>query len=130
MQPRVSTQILQTQLATGTHVNVISPVNFEGSVPPNVSSPFLTELALVGSKDTETKLAEMVPWLKRLSVTVGILSPIDGDSEPTVRFVGPILWKTVSNQNPYGRKSTLTLEYRPRLSCHGKLRQRLWTARE
>ena len=96
--PNVSAQILQTHLATGTYVNATSPVNFEESVPPKVSSPFLTELVFVGSKDTETRLAEMAPWLKRLSVTVGILSLIDGDSEPVVRFVGPILRKTLSKQ--------------------------------
>jgi hypothetical protein len=82
-------------------VNVILPVNFEESVPPKVSLPFLTELASVpvGSKETETRLAEMVPWLKRLSVTVGILSPIDGDSEPIVRFVGPILRNRCQNRS-------------------------------
>ena len=77
--------------AVATYVNVMFPVNFEGSTPPKVSSPLMTELVFVGSKDTDTILDEVVPWLKRLSVTVGILLPVDGDSEPIVRFVGPKL---------------------------------------
>jgi hypothetical protein len=117
IRPHVSTQILQTQLATGTYVNVISPVNFEWSVPPKVSSPFLYESAFVGSKETATILAEMVPWLKRLSVTVGILSPLDGESEPTVRFVGPML-RSMSSTNLHQRRHGLTQGYRPRLEYH------------
>jgi hypothetical protein len=42
-------------------MNVIFPVNFEESLPPKVSSPFLAELEFVGSKDTETRLEEMLP---------------------------------------------------------------------
>jgi len=112
-------------------MNVIFPVNFEESLPPKVSSPFLAELEFVGSKDTETRLEEMLPWPKRLSVTVGILFCIDGDSEPIVRFVGPKLQRMVTfvNADPCERKSTLTLGCRPRPLCHEKSRQRLWTAR-
>jgi hypothetical protein len=75
-------------------MNVISPVNLLRSVPPNVSSPFLTgEVVVVGSKDTETILDAMVPWLKRLSVTVGIVLFSAGDSVPIVRLAGPMLKK-------------------------------------
>lgn len=44
-----------------TYVNVMFPVNFEGSMPPKVSSPLITELVFVGSKDTETILDEVIP---------------------------------------------------------------------
>jgi len=81
--------------AAATYVKVMFPVNFEESMPPKVSSPLMTELVFVGSKDTETILDDVAPWLKRLSVTVGILLPVDGDSEPIVRFVGPKLQRTV-----------------------------------
>ena len=53
-------------------VNVILPVNLELSVPPNVSSPLLLMVSLVGSKETATKFSAMVPWVNRLPVTVGI----------------------------------------------------------
>ena len=81
--------------AAATYVNVMFPVNFEESMPPKVSSPLMTELVFVGSKDTETILDDIAPWLKRLSVTVGILLPVDGDSEPIVRLVGPKLQRTM-----------------------------------
>ena len=77
--------------AVGTHMKVIFPVNLVESVSPNISSPFLSKVPFVGSKDTETRLDGIAPWLKRLSVTVGIRSPLEGDREPIVRFVGPIL---------------------------------------
>lgn len=81
--------------AAATYVNVMFPVNFEESMPPKVSSPLMAELVFVGSKDIETILDDVVPWLKRLSVIVGILLPVDGDSEPIVRFVGPNLQRTL-----------------------------------
>ena len=70
---------------------VIEPVNLEESVPPNVSSPFCSEAVVVGSKDTETMLAGIVPWLKRLSVTVGMREFEFGDKVPSVKSTGPIL---------------------------------------
>lgn len=74
---------------------VISPVNLVESMLPNVSSPFSTKVVFVGSKDTETRSDGMVPWLKKLSVTVGILLSLDGDRVPIDRFVGPRLQRTV-----------------------------------
>jgi hypothetical protein len=74
----------------------MGPVNLVGSVPPNVSSPFLTNFAVVGSKDTETRLDGMAPLLKRLSVTVGTLVFSAGCRAPMVRSTGPILQSTGS----------------------------------
>jgi hypothetical protein len=71
----------------------MSPVYLLWSVPPNINSPFLTDDVVVGSKDTETILDAMVPWLKRLSVIVGIVLFTAGDSVPMVRSTGPILQK-------------------------------------
>ena len=68
-----------------------SPVYLVGSTPPNVSSPFLTGTAVVGSKDTETRLLAIAPFLKRLSVTVGISFPLSGVRAPIVRSTGPRL---------------------------------------
>ncbi len=70
---------------------MIVPVNLVESVPPKVNSPFLTDVVVVGSKDTETRSDEIVPWLKRLSVTVGMEEPESGDKVPTVKSTGPIL---------------------------------------
>ena len=73
---------------------MIDPVNLVGSVSPNVSSPFVTNLAVVSSKDTETRLEGIAPLLKRLSVTVGTLAFVAGCRAPIVRLVGPILQST------------------------------------
>jgi len=70
---------------------VRSPVYLVGSTPPNVSSPFLTGSAGVGSKDAETRLDAIAPLLKRLSVTVGISFPMSGIRVPIVRSTGPRL---------------------------------------
>jgi hypothetical protein len=77
---------------------VIDPVNLVESVPPNVNSPFLLESEVVGSNDTETMSDGMVPWLKRLSVTVGTELSESGSNVPTVRSTGPILGNKVSAQ--------------------------------
>ena len=75
------------------------PVYLLWSVPPNVNSPSLTDdVAVIGSKDTETILDGMVPWLKRLSVIVGIVLSLSGDSDPRVRSTGPILQKQRQRQ--------------------------------
>lgn len=42
-------------------VNVIEPVNLLLSVPPNVSSPFETDLDDVGSNETAISFAGIVP---------------------------------------------------------------------
>jgi hypothetical protein len=73
---------------------VMFPVYLLWSVPPNVNSPFLTnDVDVIGSKDTETILDAMVPWLKRLSVIVGIVLFTAGDNVPRVKSTGPILQK-------------------------------------
>jgi len=74
-----------------TYTQVIAPVNLVESVPPNVNSPFLTDVVVVGSKDTATSSDVMVPWLKSLSVTVGMEELLCGDKVPTVKSTGPIL---------------------------------------
>ena len=42
-------------------VNEIVPVNLVESVPPKVSSPFVTEAEFVGSKETPISLDVIVP---------------------------------------------------------------------
>jgi hypothetical protein len=74
-------------------------MNFVGSVRPNVSSPFLTDGTVVGSKDIETSSEEMAPQLKRFCVIVGMLVLVAGDREPIVRSTGPILQKVVLTQS-------------------------------
>ena len=73
------------------YIHVIDPVNLMGSVPPNVSSPFFSLPVVVGSKGTATSSTGIVPWLNRLSVTVGIGVFVSGDNVPTVKSTGPIL---------------------------------------
>ena len=75
---------------------MIDPVNLVESVPPNVNSPFWFDDVVVGSKDTATRSDGIVPWLKRLSVTVGMRLFVSGDKVPTVRSTGPILGNKVS----------------------------------
>ncbi len=77
-------------------MNVSVPVNLVESVPPNVNSPFLTDDVVVGSKDTETRSDVIVPWLKRLSVTVGMRVFVSGDKVPSVKSTGPILGNEAS----------------------------------
>ena len=72
-------------------MNVIDPVNLVESVSPNVNSPFWFCSVVVGSKDMETMSDVILPWLKRLSVTVGMGAPLSGDKVPTVKSTGPIL---------------------------------------
>ena len=76
---------------TRAYMYVIDPVNLAESVPPNVNSPFWIGGEVVGSNDTETRSDEIVPWLNRLSVTVGMGLFVSGDSVPTVKSTGPIL---------------------------------------
>ena len=71
-------------------VNVIDPVNFELSVPPNVNSPLFATSCVVGSNEIPISFADMVPWLNRLSVTVGIVERVSGDKVPTVKSTGPM----------------------------------------
>jgi hypothetical protein len=70
---------------------VIDPVNLVESVPPNVNSPFWSDDEVVGSKDTETRSDEIVPWLS-----------VSGGKVPTVKSTGPIL----GNQQPARFKAT------------------------
>ena len=70
---------------------VIDPVYLVESVPPKVNSPFWLSSVVVGSKDTATRSDGIVPWLNRLSVTVGMGVFVSGDNVPTVKSTGPIL---------------------------------------
>ena len=67
-------------------------------MPPNVNSPFLTDVVVVGSKDTARRSAGIVPCEKRLSVTVGMVAPVSGDKVPIVKSSGPSLGNNVSVQ--------------------------------
>src|SRR5882757_388515 len=78
-----------------TYTQVIAPVNLVESVPPNVNSPFLVDVVVVGAKDMPISSDVMVPWLNRLSVTVGMEDPLSGDKVPTVKSTGPILKNNV-----------------------------------
>ena len=78
-----------------TYTQVIAPVNLVESVPPNVNSPFLVDVVVVGAKDMPISSDVMVPWLNRLSVTVGMEEPLSGDKVPTVKSTGPILKNNV-----------------------------------
>jgi len=57
-------------------------------VPPKVNSPFLTDVLVVGSKDTEIRSAGIVPWEKRSSGNMV--------KAPLVESTGPILWSNAS----------------------------------
>lgn len=70
---------------------VIEPVNLLLSVPPKVNSPLLEVAVVVGSKEIPISLAVMIPWLNKLSVTVGILELVAGLKVSSVRSTGPIL---------------------------------------
>jgi len=70
--------------------NVIAPVNLLESVPPKVSSPFVTDADVVGSNETPISSDVIVPCENRLSVTVGIRELVFGLSVPKVRSTGPI----------------------------------------
>jgi hypothetical protein len=89
---RVSMEVFELEpVTTRAYMFVIDPVNLVESVPPNVNSPFWFDDVVVGSKDTETRSDGIVPWLNRLSVTVGIGVFVSGNSVPTVKSTGPIL---------------------------------------
>jgi hypothetical protein len=70
-------------------VYVIEPEYLDESVPPSVSSPFVSSLSLPlsGAKYTPSTSVEIVPWLYRLSMNVGISS--SPDTVPSVRSTGP-----------------------------------------
>jgi hypothetical protein len=65
------------------------------SIPPNVSSPFICNAEVVGSRERETKLFAIIVWLNRLSVTVGMTLVPLGLKVPRVKPLGPILQKRV-----------------------------------
>jgi hypothetical protein len=71
------------------YVKLIAPVNLVESVPPHVSSPFVTLSEVVGSNETATRFAEIVPALKRLPVTVGTV--VVPETVSSVRSTGPML---------------------------------------
>jgi hypothetical protein len=71
-------------------VKAIEPVNLVLSVPPNAIEPLTSSSVVVGSKEMPMELVVIVPWLKRLSVTVGMRVEPD-ERVPSVRSTGPIL---------------------------------------
>lgn len=60
-----------------THVKPMEPVNLVESVPPKAIAPLTSSEVVVGSKEMPMRWLVMVPWLKRLSVTVGIRVEVD-----------------------------------------------------
>ena len=66
-------------------------INQSYSVPPHVISPLFDTAEVVGLKEIPMRLEEITPWLKRLSVIVGIVDLVSGDKVPTVKETGPIL---------------------------------------
>lgn len=52
-------------------------MNLLVSTPPKVSSPFVMDSEVVGSKEIPTCFAPIIPASNRLSVTVGIIPPAD-----------------------------------------------------
>jgi hypothetical protein len=69
------------------------PVYLDVSRPPKVSSPLAFDVVVVGAKNTPTASSEIVPWLYRLSVTVG--TDVVPETVPWVRMVGPMLHKVI-----------------------------------
>ena len=65
----------------------MEPVNLELSVPPKVSSPLFATSDVVGSNETPISSVGIVPWLARLSVTVGIVEKSDGNKVPSARQI-------------------------------------------
>ena len=108
------------------YTKVILPVNLDESVPPKVNSPLSFGVVVVGSKDMPISLDVMVPWLNRLSVTVGMEAVVSGDKVPTVKSTGPILKNNV--RLSFERMAiSLTRESRRIHRIHSRRRQRLWT---
>lgn len=58
---------------------------------PQVISPLTLLFSVVGSKEIPIALELIIPWAKRLSVTVGTGVLEAGDRVPIVRSTGPIL---------------------------------------
>ena len=114
-------------VTTRAYMYVIDPVNLVESMPPNVNSPFLFDDEVVGSNDTETRSDEIVPWLNRLSVTVGIGLFESGDSVPTVKSTGPILGEPSAQLKPMDGLS-LTREFRRIHRNRWSLRRHQWIA--
>ena len=83
-------------MTADTYNHVMGGMNRVGSTPPKVNSPFLTDVVVVGSKDTPRRSAGVVPYKKRLSVTVGRAVVVSGDKVPIVKSSGPSLWNDVS----------------------------------
>ena len=65
------------QSQTATYTKLRSPLNLLESTPPNVSSPFVIESVVVGSKDMPISFVVTRPWEKALSSTVGTSPPSD-----------------------------------------------------
>jgi hypothetical protein len=71
----------------------MSPVNFDESVPPKVSSPSAALVAeVLGMYDMPIDSRGIVPCLNKLSVTVG--TDVVDPTVPRVRSTGPMLSTT------------------------------------
>lgn len=57
------------------YTKVMSPMNFDGSMPPKMSSPFVADREEEGSKEMPTSFVASSPAAKALSVTVGTVPP-------------------------------------------------------
>lgn len=77
-----------------THVYVIEPVYLLESVPPKVSSPFVEEVEVVGSKEMPTSYALMRPWEYALSVTVGMQADSSSVNVPDQSISEAMAFKT------------------------------------
>jgi hypothetical protein len=71
-------------------VYAMAPVYLVASVPPKVSSPLVSVSVVVGSKEIPTTTSAIVPWLYRLSVTVGIVVYVSSVRVPSVKSKGPM----------------------------------------
>ena len=65
-------------------------------MPPNVNSPFSTDVVVVGSKDTATESTGISPSKNRQSVIVWMVAPVSGDKVPIVKSSGPSLWNVLA----------------------------------
>ena len=65
-------------------------MNLAGSTPLKVSSPFLIDLAVVGSVETETRFDRIARLIKEVVCDWGCFVP-EADRVSIVRFAGPRL---------------------------------------
>ena len=78
-------------MSRSAYVYVMGPMYCVSSVPPNVNAPIWFGDEVMGSRLMETTSDWIVPWLKRLSVTVGMVAFVLGDKVPRLERRGPSL---------------------------------------